>query len=183
MEWLDIVDEKGNPTGQQVERKTAHAKGIRHRTSHVWLVREKNKKIEILLQKRSEKKSFPGCYDISSAGHIPAGCGFEESAIRELQEELGVTASEKELHYCGQRSIHHEEVFFGEPFVDNQISNVYYIWRDMDEGEIEIQEEELEEVRWMDFSLCLEMVRSGTIKSCIALEELKMLESELRKDR
>ena len=32
-EYLDIVDENGIPTGETVERETAHAKGIRHRTA------------------------------------------------------------------------------------------------------------------------------------------------------
>ena len=54
MEMLDVVDENGEPTGEVVDRVTAHAKGIRHRTSHVWLLREKQDGIEILLQKRSE---------------------------------------------------------------------------------------------------------------------------------
>ena len=31
-EYLDIVDENGIPTGETVERETAHAKGFRHRT-------------------------------------------------------------------------------------------------------------------------------------------------------
>ena len=61
-EFLDIVNEKGMPTGQIVDRDTAHLKGIWHRTSHVWLVRKKNGIIQILLQKRSMIKSFPGCY-------------------------------------------------------------------------------------------------------------------------
>ena len=73
-EILDIVDENGIPTGQTVDRETAHLKGIPHRTAHVWLLRVKNGKVQILLQKRADNKSaFPGCYDISSAGHIPAG--------------------------------------------------------------------------------------------------------------
>ncbi len=33
-----------------------------------------------------EKDSFAGCYDISSAGHIPAGQDYLESALRELKE-------------------------------------------------------------------------------------------------
>ena len=74
MEWLDVVDEKGNPTGERVERKEAHRRGIRHRTSHVWILREQEGEVQVLLQKRSQgKDSHPGCYDISSAGHIPAG--------------------------------------------------------------------------------------------------------------
>lgn len=81
MEWLDVVDDQGNPTGETVERTKAHQKGIRHRTAHVWLMREHQGKVEILLQKRSAgKDSHPGCYDISSAGHIPAGVDWLSSA-------------------------------------------------------------------------------------------------------
>ena len=32
MEYFDIVDEQGNPTGQTVERKQAHRNNILHRT-------------------------------------------------------------------------------------------------------------------------------------------------------
>ena len=74
MELLDVVDENGIPTGETVERSIAHAKGIRHRTSHVWLLRRRSEGVEVLLQKRSDNKdSFPGCYDTSSAGHIRRG--------------------------------------------------------------------------------------------------------------
>lgn len=71
---MDIVDEYGNPTGETINREIAHAEGIRHRTAHVWLLRMKDNRLQILLQKRAHNKdSHPGCYDISSAGHIPAG--------------------------------------------------------------------------------------------------------------
>ena len=95
MEYLDIVDENGVPTGKIAERTAAHKQGLRHRTSHVWILRERAGKVEVLLQKRSQNKdSFPGCYDISSAGHIPAGVDFIPSALRELKEELGCSVSE-----------------------------------------------------------------------------------------
>ena len=133
-EFLDIVDEKGQPTGEVVDRETAHAEGILHRTSHLWLARRKGGKVQILLQKRAKhKSSFPGCYDISSAGHIPAGDGYLKSAIRELEEELGVTAEEKDLIYCGDRKIIYDEVFFGKPFHDRQISRVFLLWMDKEE--------------------------------------------------
>ena len=91
-EWLDIVDEEGNPTGKTVERSAAHREGIRHRTAHVWLARIREGRPQLLLQKRSrDKDSHPGCFDMSSGGHIPAGVEYLPSAIRELQEELGVT--------------------------------------------------------------------------------------------
>ena len=72
-EMLDIVDENGVPTGRSVPRTVAHAEGLRHRTSHVWIVRRKAGRVQVLLQMRcAAKDSYPGCYDISSAGHIPA---------------------------------------------------------------------------------------------------------------
>lgn len=40
MEYIDIVDEQGNPTGEKVERSIAHSQGIRHRTAHIWIVRK-----------------------------------------------------------------------------------------------------------------------------------------------
>ena len=84
MEIFDIIDESGRPTGKTVDRETAHAEGILHRTAHVWLLRRRGDRTEVLLQKRSRNKdSHPGCYDISSAGHIPAGVDFVPSALRE----------------------------------------------------------------------------------------------------
>ena len=98
MEFFDIVDEKGIPTGETIERIQAHKKGVRHRTAHIWIVREQNGKAQLLLQKRSaEKDSFPGRFDTSSAGHIQAGDEPEESAIRELHEELGIRAAKEDL--------------------------------------------------------------------------------------
>ena len=94
MELFDVVDGQGRPTGATVSREQAHREGVRHRTAHVWILRKKDGKTQILLQKRSENKdSHPGCYDISSAGHIPAGQEFVPSALRELKEELGVEAA------------------------------------------------------------------------------------------
>ncbi len=70
MEFLDVSDENGNPTGETVERTVAHEKGILHRTSHVWVLRRRGKAVQVLLQKRCETKdSHPGCFDISMPAH------------------------------------------------------------------------------------------------------------------
>ena len=92
-EFFDVVDEAGQPTGKVISRDEAHQKGTLHRTAHVWLVKKKPEGYDILLQKRSEDKdSFPGMYDTSSAGHIPAGDEPLPSALRELKEELGINS-------------------------------------------------------------------------------------------
>ena len=46
-EIFDIVDENGLPTGETVTRSQAHAEGIRHRTAHIWVVREHGDKTEM----------------------------------------------------------------------------------------------------------------------------------------
>lgn len=176
MEILDVVDEWGNPTGETVEREKAHEEGIMHRTSHVWVLRKKKGKVQILLQKRSEtKESFPGCYDISSAGHIPAGMDFAKSAIRELQEELGISASEHEFIFCGDRIVIWNGCFCGKPFHDRQYSRVFILWRDIDEEKLILQKEEIDSVLWMDLDECITAIENNQIRHCIYPDELKMV--------
>lgn len=184
MEIFDIVDEYGMPTGQTVERKEAHRNGIWHRTSHVWIVRRHEKKTQILLQKRCyTKDSYPGCYDISSAGHIPAGVDFVESALRELKEELGVVVQAEDLIECGTRRVSLDEEFYGEPFHDRQFSKVFLLWLDKEESEFTVQKEEIDSVRWMDFFECKRAVEENAIPNCIDMEELLMLEPHLQEDK
>lgn len=178
MELLDVVDRQGRPTGERVSREQAHRDGVRHRTAHVWILRKKNGVMQVLLQKRSgEKDSHPGCYDISSAGHIPAGQDFVPSALRELKEELGVTAAADQLVYCGQRQFRFEAEFYGRPFRDNQVSNVYALWLDREPGEFTLQAEEVSGVRWFAFEDAVRAVRDNTIPHCIYREELELVRS------
>lgn len=180
MEYFDIVDEMGNPTGETIERKEAHRKNIPHRTAHVWIVRRRGGCVEILLQKRCmQKDSYPGCYDISSAGHIPAGDDYIPSAMRELREELGITIDPSQLIDCGLYRRHADEVFHGERFLDNQISKVFLLWLDIDENDINVQKEEIDSVMWINFEECKKAVENTAIPNCIDLAELAMLEEHL----
>ena len=151
MEFFDIVDEKGIPTGESIERTQAHKKGVRHRTAHIWIVREQNGKAQLLLQKRSaEKDSFPGRFDTSSAGHIQAGDEPEESAIRELHEELGIRAAKEDLTFAGCFDIQYEKEFYGKMFRDNEVAFVYMYTKPVDAKKFILQKEEVESVEWFD---------------------------------
>lgn len=183
MEILDIVDENGIPTGRTIEREVAHQCGILHRTSHVWILREKENKIQILLQKRSDNKdSYPGCYDISSAGHIPAGVDFLPSAIRELNEELGYKAKEEEFIPCGRRHFEFKEIFHGKLFHDHQISQIYVLWLDKEPEDFTLQKEEVSEIKWFDFDDCMNKVKNNLIPHCIYLEELEIVKKAIHKE-
>ena len=122
MEIFDIIDEKGNPTGETVTRDQAHAEGIPHRTAHIWIIRQKDGRVQVLLQKRSQNKdSFPGKFDTSSAGHIQAGDEPLESAIRELHEELGIQATPAQLQFAGTFPISFAKEFHGKLFRDEEL--------------------------------------------------------------
>ena len=180
MELIDIVDENGCPTGETIDRTDAHRTGTRHRTTHIWIVRRVEGRVWILLQKRAKyKDSFPGCYDISSAGHIPAGVDYITSGLRELKEELSIVIDPKELIECGLRRTFASKEFHGHPYVDNQIAKVFLLWKDIEIEDMVLQEEEIESVMWMDFEECKEAVRNHTIPHCIDIEELEMLEEHM----
>jgi Isopentenyldiphosphate isomerase len=179
MEMLDIIDEKGNPTGEIIDRSIAHLNGIRHRTAHVWILRKKNNRIQVLLQKRSvHKDSYPDCYDISSAGHILAGCDYIESALRELKEELGVSVREDELVFAGIRNLEYKDVFHHQVFHDVEVSYIYVL--EMDREDFVLQKEEVSEVQWFDFDECYQMVINNTFKHCIYTEELDIVKEGIK---
>lgn len=180
MELIDIVDENGLPTGETIDRTDAHRTGTRHRTTHIWIVRRREGRVQILLQKRAKyKDSFPGCYDISSAGHIPAGVDFIPSGLRELQEELSIVIDPSQLIECGLHRTFAQKEFHGHPYVDNQVAKVFLLWKDMETCDMTLQEEEIESVMWMDFEECKEAVRTRAIPHCIDIAELEMLEEHM----
>lgn len=37
-EYLDVLDEKGNPTGERKEKAEMHRDGNWHRAVHVWII-------------------------------------------------------------------------------------------------------------------------------------------------
>ena len=121
------------------------------------------------------KDSYPGCYDISSAGHIPAGDEFVGSALRELREELGVTLPADALQECGVRHFTFEDVFHGRLFKDNQVSKVFCLWLDKDAEDFTVQKEEIDYVRWFGLEEAIEAVKNNTITNCIYLDDLEMV--------
>lgn len=180
MEYLDVVDEQGNPTGESVSRAKAHEEGIRHRTAHVWIVRKSPSGYQILMQKRSRcKESFPGLYDTSSAGHIPAGTEPVPSALRELEEELGIRATAADLRYAGTFRIRYERVFHRDLYKDNEVTSVYVYTGPVDIEKLVLQQSEVEEVRWFDLEGVWKEIEVSRERFCAPAEGLKILRNFL----
>ena len=80
-----------NTTGVigQAPRSRVHAEGLLHRAVHIFVL---NSRGELLLQRRSAlKDQSPLKLTSSASGHLGAGESYETAAIREMQEEIGLT--------------------------------------------------------------------------------------------
>ncbi len=169
-EYFDILSCDGTPTGEIVSREQAHANGIYHRTVHIWLY--KNGKL--LLQKRSPyKDSFPNEYDISSAGHVPAGENVTDAALRELNEELGINASREDLIMTGNVERCFKGSFHGKPFNDHELAAVYLYSADFAIDSLVLQDSELCGVKFFTFEECIKMSESD--KSPLNCDEIELI--------
>lgn len=177
LELFDVCGEDGTPTGHVKERGMVHRDGDLHRTVHIWVIRKKpDGRVDVLLQKRSRNKdAYPGCYDISSAGHVRAGDDFACSAVRELQEELGITVKKEELRFIGFHEGYVENDFWGQPFKDWEISAVYLYEEPVEEAYLTLQESEVESVIFMEYEKVLEGILKENFSTCIYPKEFLMI--------
>lgn len=98
-ELVDILNEDGSHTGRKELKSVAHKNGLFHPTIHVWLYTRNG---QLLIQKRGRnKKSFPMLWDVSVAGHIGAGEDIVTSALREVEEEIGLVLQPQDLTKIG----------------------------------------------------------------------------------
>lgn len=87
---FDIVNERDEVIGRK-PRSEVHARGLLHRAVHVLVF---NSRGEVFLQKRSMKKDRqPGVWDSSCSGHVDSGEEYDQTAVRELREEIGLVLS------------------------------------------------------------------------------------------
>ena len=87
-ELFPVVDENDRVL-YHAPRAKVHGDNLRHRAVHILIFNEKG---EVFLQKRSRwKDRHPWLWDSSAAGHVEAGEDYDQTAARELREELGIT--------------------------------------------------------------------------------------------
>ncbi|MFL6527146.1 MAG: 16S rRNA (adenine(1518)-N(6)/adenine(1519)-N(6))-dimethyltransferase RsmA [Chthoniobacterales bacterium] len=87
-ELLAVVDAEDRIVGSATRREIHGNKSL-HRAVHILVF---NRDGELFLQKRSRwKDRHPLLWDSSAAGHVDAGEEYEAAAVREVQEELGVS--------------------------------------------------------------------------------------------
>lgn len=146
--FIDIVTDKGEPTGKTALKSIIHKKGYYHNTIHLWLFTDNG---EILLQQRSRKKAiYPLLWDVSVAGHIDAGETFVEAAIRETKEEIGLDLNANDLIKIGINS--YESSYNNGAILDNEFHHVYIAKLNSTIDSLILQKNEVEALKLVSFS-------------------------------
>lgn len=132
-ETLILIDDRGVILGEAL-RKQAHREGFLHSIVVIYLFDNEGK---ILVQQRMD-----GRFDHSAAGHVAKGETYEQTAVRELGEELGVSGAKlTELGKSFSREIHPER--------DEDINHVFKIYGCKAKPG-QLQEAEVRAVFWAD---------------------------------
>ena len=145
MEILDLYDDFGQKLKETINRgeKTEEGKNIMLSVAFI-----KNRKSEFLIQKTSKEK---GNRYSSTGGHVMHGETGLETIKRELEEELGISATEQDLKYIAT---------FKYP-KKNCIFNVYLLNIDIDLSKIKLQDEEVESVKYLSVEEINNIINKG----------------------
>lgn len=134
-----VVDEDDNETGSAMLAEVWQ-KGLYHRVVAIFVVDDRGR---MLLQLRSPHVGFyPGCWDQAVGGHVDEGFDYEQTAVKEAEEETGL--QDIQLQTLGTQYLH-ETLPDGR--IINQFERVYVAHVPHTVG-LRPEPEEVAELRW-----------------------------------
>eukprot|EP00469_Lotharella_globosa_P015771 CAMPEP_0167816294 /NCGR_PEP_ID=MMETSP0112_2-20121227/3516_1 /TAXON_ID=91324 /ORGANISM="Lotharella globosa, Strain CCCM811" /LENGTH=235 /DNA_ID=CAMNT_0007715845 /DNA_START=86 /DNA_END=791 /DNA_ORIENTATION=+ len=142
-------------TGEGKPRADVHRDGDWHHSVHVWLHDPRTD--SVLIQRRSKyKDTNPDMFDVSAAGHIAMGDIPLETAVREMEEELGISTQEKNFNklFTAVSEAKGETEKHGK-YVCREFQEVYLVDIAQVENssaspvEIKVADGEVEEAKWI----------------------------------
>lgn len=141
---MDVVDERGRPTGEVAWKSEAHRRGLPHRCFHCWVwSNDEADELYLLVQRRAAtKETWPGRLDVTAAGHLAAGEEPLEGGLRELEEELGLIVEPGRLVPLGTRWVD-LEIPQGR---DREFHHVFLLFDRTPPAELRLQREEVDAV-------------------------------------
>jgi len=162
MEMLEILNQDGKKIGISKSKESVHADGDWHRAAHTWFI---NSAGELLIQRRSKTKiNHPNQWDVSAAGHVSEGENSETSALREIEEEVGMRLNKSQLQHLG--SVVQQSVLNEGTYINNGHNDVYLVEMDFKIEELTLQKDEVGEVRyipWREFKSWVDEERKDVV--------------------
>ena len=153
-EMVDEYNFRGEKLGV-VDKDIAHAKGLWHKSVHVWILNSKN---EVLLQYRcADKKLYPNTWDCSFAGHIGAGESSIDAILREGKEELGIDVDLDKLNYI----LTNREHLSYEDIDSNEFVDIYILRQDVKLEDISFQKEEVSDAKYVSIEEFFHLIDLG----------------------
>ena len=148
MEYWDVLDENGNPTGEIMKKydEKVFERGLYHLGSDLWPINSENK---ILIQKRSSQKRLEPNVWAMTGGSVIVGENSKQTIIRESKEELDINVNGDDLKLITRFKT-------GNVWIDT-----YIIKKDYDISEMKFKEDEVSEVKWASFEEIDDLVNKG----------------------
>lgn len=154
-EMLDVLNEKGEYTGKSESWGKCHKQGLWHKAVAIFII---NSKQQVLLQKRSpNKKMWPNMWDMSAGGHVMAGEFGYQAGIREVKEELGIDLDKNDMTFIGSAI----STNIKGDITNNHFNEYYIVNKDIDVTNLNLQEEEVSEVKWIDKDEMIERIKDN----------------------
>lgn len=138
MEVLDLYDNKKNKLEKTLIRENGEPENGEFKLSiHLWIMNDKG---EFLIQKRSaNRKANPNKWAFTG-GAVDSGEESYQGAIREAQEEMGISLAPEEVEFLLGFKREHD-------FVD-----VFLAKKNVNIQDVKMQEEEVSESKWVTSS-------------------------------
>ncbi|MBR2468358.1 MAG: NUDIX domain-containing protein [Clostridia bacterium] len=135
MEQFDVYDNNRVKTGLVLDRGTKLQENQCRLVVHVCIFDEQN---QMLIQQRQPfKKGWPNLWDITLSGHSLTGETSQQSAAREMREELGLNYDFADIR-----------PYFTINF-KNGFDDFYFLKaEEIDMSTLKLQEEEVQAVKW-----------------------------------
>ena len=148
IEQWEVLDDKGNPTGEIMEKydQRVFDKGLYHLGADVWIINSENK---ILIQKRSNLKKLEHNVWAMTGGSVILGEKSKETIVREAKEELNININPKNLKLITKFRT-------GNVWIDT-----YILRCDYDISKMTFQEDEVSDVKWATYEEIDYLVNNG----------------------
>jgi isopentenyldiphosphate isomerase len=154
-EYLDIVDENNNITGEKKLRSLIHKDGLWHRTVHIYYFMKKNNKYYFLVHLRSKYKDLcPNMWDTRFGGHLKSGQDVKQTLISELEEEIGLRADINKF-IPGP-------ILKRDDFPNNEFTYVYYYQGQENISGLKFIDNEVQEVKWFSARDIVEGIKNNS---------------------